>query len=208
LSPVEYNGAILRERASMVRRAKSVAVFPGSFDPITRGHLDILRRGAALFDMLVVAVAASPQKDPLLDLDSRARAVRRAARGLANVRVRTYRGLTVDFARSVGAGVILRGVRDASDLHAELQMAAANRAATGVETVLLPTDPRHAFLSSTLIRQLARGGADVSALVPPEVLAMLRLRPSKAGAARTEITDSTDSRIPQIRKGKKGRHTS
>jgi pantetheine-phosphate adenylyltransferase len=147
--------------------------------------MDILRRGAALFDELVVAVAASPQKAPLLPLRLRAQAVRRASGGIPNVRVRTYRGLTVDFVRSVGATVILRGIRDASDLRAELQMAATNRAVAGVETLLLPTDPLHAFTSGTLIRQIALSGGDVGPLVPPEVLPFLRRAADKKRRVRT-----------------------
>jgi pantetheine-phosphate adenylyltransferase len=157
-----------------------VAVFPGSFDPITRGHLDIIHRGAAIFDTLVVAISENPQKTPLLPVRWREEVLQQTLRGIPNVRVRTYSGLTVDFCRRVGAVAILRGIRDASDLHAELQMAATNRAVSGIETILLPSDPRYAFLSSTLIRQIALGGGDVSALVPPEVLASLRLAKPKA----------------------------
>jgi len=157
----------------LARRAERIAVVPGSFDPLTRGHLDIIRRGAAIFDQLVVAISENPSKAPLLPLRWREEVLQQTLRGMANVCVRTYAGLTVDFVRRVGATVILRGIRDASDLHAELQMAATNRAVAGVETILLPSDPQYAFLSSTLIRQIALGGGDVSALVPPEVLSSL-----------------------------------
>jgi pantetheine-phosphate adenylyltransferase len=162
----------------MFGAVKKVVVFPGSFDPLTRGHLDIIQRGAAIFDGLIVAVSENPQKSPLLSTRARLGAIRRATAGMPNVRVCAYRGLTVDFARRAGANIILRGLRDAADLRAELQMAATNRAVAGVETMFLPADPRHVFTSSTLIRQIARGGGDVSALVPPETLAALaRLAP-------------------------------
>jgi len=151
-----------------------LAMFPGTFDPVTNGHVDIIRRGAALFDVLVVGVGNNPEKASLLGHQERAALVREVVADLGNVRVETFEGLTVDFARRVGAAVILRGVRGFSDLHFEYQVALTNRLAAGVETVFILTAPQHAFTSSTLIKQMARMGGDVSAMVPAQVLPHLR----------------------------------
>ena len=148
----------------------SLAVFPGTFDPITRGHLDIIRRGAALFDELVVGVGDNPEKRSFLPADRRAEIVRQTVADLPNVRVETYSGLTVDLARRLGATVLIRGIRSSADLHFELQVAHTNRMVTGVETLFILPAPEFAFVSSGLVRQIAGGGGDISALVPPEVL--------------------------------------
>jgi pantetheine-phosphate adenylyltransferase len=169
----------------MAEHTQRLAVFPGSFDPLTNGHLDVIRRGAELFDELVVGLSANPEKAPLLSLADRSAILRQALRGLPNVRVETFRGLTVDFVRKAGAAVILRGIRNTSDLHAELQMAMTNRVVAGVETVFILTSPRYAFTSSTLIRQITRMGGDVSGLVPQEVLPYLR------GKAKRKASDHT-----------------
>ena len=147
-----------------------LAVFPGTFDPVTNGHLDVIRRGAKLFDELILAVGENPEKAALLDLKQRAGILREITSDMPNVRVETYTGLTVDFARKVGAAVILRGIRNGSDLQFESQMALTNRTVAGVETVFIMTGAEHAFTSSSLIKQIARMGGDVSALVPPQVL--------------------------------------
>ena len=151
-----------------------VALFPGTFDPAHLGHIDIVRRGAALFDELVVAIGDNPEKEAFLDIDTRAAILTEAVAGLAHVRVETYTGLTVTFAEKVGAGVILRGIRHISDLDFELRMAVTNRAVTGIETLFIMPSPVCAFISSSLIRQIASGGGDVSALVPEEVLKHLK----------------------------------
>ena len=150
----------------------TLAVFPGTFDPITNGHLDLIERGAALFDELIVAVGSNPDKAPLLPAGVRAEIVGKVVAGLDldNVRVEPYAGLTVDFARRVGAKVLLRGVRGSSDLHFEARVALTNRHMTGVETVFVLPSPEHAFISSGLIRQIVREGGDISSLVPPEVI--------------------------------------
>jgi len=147
------------------------ALFPGTFDPITNGHLDVIKRAAGLFDQVIVAVGQNPEKDSLLDQPLRAQIVREAVAGMANVRVETYSGLTVRFARELGADVIVRGLRGAAEIGFELRMAMTNRAATGIETVFILPGPDCAFISSGLVRQIARGGGDVSAMVPPQVLA-------------------------------------
>ena len=159
----------------MSRPNKDLAVYPGMFDPITNGHVDLIRRGARLFDRLIVAVGDNPDKTSLFSAGQRRRLVQQVVEGLslANVRVASYTGLTVHFARNEGAGVLLRGIRASSDLHFEVQIAQTNRHLTGVETVFVLPSPECAFISSTLIRQIAQGGGDVSNLVPPEILPAL-----------------------------------
>jgi len=147
-----------------------LAVFPGTFDPITNGHLDVIERGARLFEQLVVAVGENPDKPPLLPLGERAEIIAEVVSDIPNVRVETYTGLTVDLVRKLGADVILRGIRNSSDLQFEFQVALTNRVAAGVETVFIMTRPEFAFTSSSLIKQMAKMGGDVSALVPKEVL--------------------------------------
>jgi pantetheine-phosphate adenylyltransferase len=149
---------------------KRLVVFPGTFDPITHGHLDVIRRGARLFDELVVAVGENPQKSAMLSQAQRVRIIRRVVADMGRVRVEPYKGLTVDFARRLGASAILRGIRDTSDLLMEFQMAWTNRRIGGLETVFIMTGPEVAFISSSLVKQIAQGGGDVSALVPPQVL--------------------------------------
>lgn len=150
-----------------------LAMFPGTFDPITNGHLDLIRRGASLFDELVVSVGENPEKASLLPAATRVAIIREVTADMANVRVEAYAGLTVDFARRLGADVILRGIRSSSDLHFECQMAQTNRQVAGIETVFVLPSPEYAFLSSSLIRQIAHDRGDVSRFVPPEVLPKL-----------------------------------
>jgi pantetheine-phosphate adenylyltransferase len=158
---------------------KRVAIFPGTFDPITNGHLDVIRRGERLFDELVVAVGENPQKSAMLSQDRRVQIIRHIVADMGHVRVQPYKGLTVDFARRLGASAILRGIRDTSDLLVEFQMAWTNRRIGGVETVFIMTGPEVAFISSSLVKQIAQGGGDVSALVPPQVLEAMRRTASK-----------------------------
>jgi len=160
----------------MTQQPKRIAVFPGTFDPITNGHVDVIRRGAKLFDELVVAVGENPEKASMMDPRLRAEVIAQVVAGMGNVRVEVFQGLTVDFARHVGAAVILRGIRNSSDLQFEAQVALTNRAVTGVETVFLITSAEHAFTSSSLIRQIALMGGDISAMVPPQVLPHIRRR--------------------------------
>ena len=155
---------------TMSDRKVHLAVFPGTFDPITNGHLDVIRRGSALFDELVIAVGENPNKASLLAQDQRAEIISRIVSEMPNVRVETFIGLTVDFVRKLGADVILRGIRNSSDLQFEFQVALTNREVAAVETVFIMTSPEFAFTSSSLIKQIAQMGGDVSKLVPPEVL--------------------------------------
>jgi pantetheine-phosphate adenylyltransferase len=155
---------------------KRIAVYPGVFDPVTFGHLDIIRRGALLFDRLVVAVAENPEKASLFSRDERLAMVRRATKGIRGVAVDAYEGLTVEYVRGHGAGVILRGLRQHSDFEYEYQLALANRTISGVETVFVMADERTAYISSHLVREVARLGGDVSRFVSPEVAKALKVR--------------------------------
>ena len=157
--------------------AENVAVCPGTYDPVTSGHLDIIRRGAVLFDELIVAVGINPEKRELFTLDERVKMIRSLLKDVPGSRVERYSGLTVDFVRQAKATAILRGIRDASDLRYEIQLALANRAVGGVETVFIMTGDQHALTSSSLIRQVVALGVDVgqlASLLPPVVIERLR----------------------------------
>jgi pantetheine-phosphate adenylyltransferase len=158
-------------------RIPRIAVFPGQFDPITYGHLDVIRRGVNLFDELIVAVGQNPEKREMFTIDERLAMIAELLTDIPGARAARYDGLTVDFVRSVNANVILRGIRDASDLRYEFQLALANRAVGGVETVFVMTGEQHAMTSSSLIRQVVALGASVDKLeplVPPNVVARLK----------------------------------
>jgi pantetheine-phosphate adenylyltransferase len=157
-----------------------VAVYPGSFDPITLGHLDIIGRAAAVFDRVVVGVLINPRKVPAQDVEARATVIREAvAESLgelsARVEIVTFDGLTVDLAQRLNAGFIVRGLRAISDFESELQMAHTNRKlAPHVDTVFFMTSIEFAYLSSSLIREIASFGGDVSEMVPKAVFRQLR----------------------------------
>lgn len=152
------------------------ALCPGTFDPATNGHLDIIERAARRFDAVVVGVLDNPAKQPLFSAEERVRMLEEATSGLANVQVAAFSGLLVEAARSVGADVIVKGLRAVSDFEAEIQMAQMNRALAGVETLFMTTSPAWSFLSSSLVKEVARFGGDVGGLVPPAVLERLRER--------------------------------
>jgi pantetheine-phosphate adenylyltransferase len=145
-------------------KATKRGVFPGQFDPITNGHLDVIRRGVHLFDELIVAVGVNPEKREMFSLDDRIEMIQALLKDLPGVKVQKYTGLTVDFVRSVGATALLRGIRDVSDLRYEFQLALANRAVGGVETVFIMTGDQYALTSSSLIRQIVSLGGDVRQL--------------------------------------------
>ena len=146
------------------------ALYPGSFDPLTLGHLDLIERGSRLFDGLVVAVLQNPGKTPAFSLERRLEQIREATCHLAGVEVASFDGLTVHFARHCGAGVILRGLRALSDFEFELQIAHTNKSlAPDLETLFLATAVHHSFLSSSVVKEVARFGGDVNHMVPPGV---------------------------------------
>ena len=163
-------------------RPAKIGVFPGQFDPITNGHLDVIRRGVALFDELIVAVGINPEKRELFTLDERLRMIKSLLKDVPGARVEKYSGLTVDFVRQAKATAILRGIRDVSDLRYEFQLALANRAVGGVETVFIMTGDQHALTSSSLIRQVVALGGNVeqlASLLPPVVIEKLKEKQRK-----------------------------
>jgi pantetheine-phosphate adenylyltransferase len=147
----------------------TIAVCPGSFDPVTLGHVDVVTRAAALFDEVVVAVAINPAKQGLFTVDERRALLDEAFAGLDNVRVDAFEGLIVDYCRAQGAATMVKGLRSATDFAFEEPMAQMNRHLTGVDSVFLITDPAHSFVSSSLVKEVARGGGDVAAFLSPEV---------------------------------------
>lgn len=148
----------------------TTAVYPGTFDPITNGHLDLIERAARLFDRVVVAIATSPGKGPALDLDTRVGLAREVVAGLDNVEVVGFSGLMTEFMKQQQARVLLRGLRAVSDFEYELQLANMNRAQMPeLETVFLTPEVENSYISSTLIREIARLGGDVSQHVHPRV---------------------------------------
>ena len=153
------------------------AMYPGTFDPITNGHTELVRRAAGLFDRVVVAVAASPAKQPMFSFDERVAMVRAVFSELPNVSVDGYDGLTVGYAADHDLGVIIRGLRAVTDFEYEFQLASMNRHLdAGVETVFLTPTDKYAFVSSTLVREVALLGGDVSGFVHPDVARALQAR--------------------------------
>jgi pantetheine-phosphate adenylyltransferase len=149
------------------------ALCPGTFDPVTNGHLDVIERASQHFDLLVVGVLENRSKDPLFSLDERLRMLRESVAGFGNVEVTSFAGLLADFANERGVSVIVKGLRAVSDFEYELQMAQMNHRLAGIDTFFISTNPVWSFLSSALIKEVARFGGDVSELVPPHVLARL-----------------------------------
>jgi pantetheine-phosphate adenylyltransferase len=152
------------------------AVCPGSFDPVTNGHLDIFRRASALFDELIVATGTNVSKSRLFDPEDRLTMLREACADLPNVTVMGFEGLIVDFCRDVGAQAIVKGLRGGTDYEYELPMAQMNAHLTGVETVFVPTTASLGYVSSSLVKEVAMLGGDVSALVPTAVLDRLNAK--------------------------------
>ena len=153
------------------------AIYPGTFDPPTNGHVDLIQRGSKLFDHLTVAVLLNPVKDPLFTVDERVEMLTEVTAAIGNVSVATFDGLMVEFARQQGASAVLRGIRAISDYEHEFQMALMNRRlAPEVETVFLQPAGRYSFVSSRMVKEVFSFGGDVSGLVPPNVLKRLRVR--------------------------------
>ena len=157
--------------------APVVAIYPGSFDPITNGHLDLIERGARLFSRLIVAVLHNDTKQPLFSVQERLEMLREVVAPIANVEVASFDGLLVNYASQRGAGVILRGIRAISDYEYELQMALMNRRlASGIETVFLMAGEANSFVSSRLVKEVVRLGGDISGFVPASVGGRVRAR--------------------------------
>lgn len=155
----------------------AVVLYPGSFDPVHNGHMEIVETAAKLFDQVVVAAMRNPQKgDGLFSLEEREEMITAAFAHLDNVKVTMFSSLVVDLARDVGADFIVKGLRAVSDFESELQMAQMNHAISGVDTVFIPSASEHSFLASRLIREIARFGGDISSMVPPAVASRMKER--------------------------------
>jgi pantetheine-phosphate adenylyltransferase len=152
------------------------AIFPGSFDPITNGHLDVVKRGMRLFDELVIAVGRSPIKNQLFTPEERVEMIAELIGDMPAVSVESFEGLTVEYAAQRKASVILRGLRSLTDVQYEFQLAMTNRAVAGIETVFIMTSEQYGFTSSTLIREVASLGGDLSNLIPASVYRRLEER--------------------------------
>ncbi len=152
-----------------------IAVYPGSFDPVTFGHLDIIRRAAKQFDRLIVAVLNNTSKNPLFTVQERVELLREVTKDLPNVELDSFRDLLVRYMRSRNAQVSVRGIRSVTDFEYELQMASTNRQLDeGIETIFMMTNPKYSYLSSSIVKEIAKFGGQVQDLVPPSVEAALR----------------------------------
>jgi pantetheine-phosphate adenylyltransferase len=152
------------------------ALCPGTFDPVTNGHLDVVRRAARLYDRIVVAVVENPGKEPLFEAPERVEMLEEALADVASVEVDSFTGLLVDYARDHGVNLIVKGLRAVSDFEYEIQMAQMNRHLAEVETCFVATSPKWSYLSSSLVKEIARYGGDVSSLVPEHVVRKLKER--------------------------------
>jgi pantetheine-phosphate adenylyltransferase len=173
----------------MSQSSSRLAVFPGQFDPITNGHLDVIRRGVKLFDRVVVAVGTNPDKREMFSLDERVEMIAELLKDTPGATVEKNAGLTADFVRAKQATAILRGIRDVSDLRYEFQLALANRAVGNVETVFIMTGDQYALTSSSLIRQVVSLGGDVTQLstaLPANVIAKLKSKQAELRRLRPE----------------------
>ena len=155
------------------------AIFPGSFDPITNGHLDVINRGMKLFDELIIAVGRSPIKNQLFTPEERVEMITELVADMPGVSVESFDGLTVEYAAKKKADVILRGLRSLTDVQYEFQLAMTNRAVAGIETVFIMTSEQYGFTSSTLIREIASLGGDLSNLIPEGIHKRLKQRLKK-----------------------------
>ncbi len=156
------------------------AVYPGSFDPVTYGHLDIIKRASKVVDEVIVAILKNNSKNPLFTLEERVRMLEDTTEEFPNVKIQTFDGLTVDFARSVEAKVMIRGLRAVSDFESEMQIAQTNHSLDpDIDTMFFTTSLEYAFLSSTIVREVASYGSDVSNMVPAAVEKMLRKKYAK-----------------------------
>jgi pantetheine-phosphate adenylyltransferase len=155
----------------------TIALIPGSFDPVHNGHLEVIERASRLFDEVIVAALRNPQKSqPLFDLDERKEMLEEALAHMDNVRIVSVSTLLVNVAEDVGASAIVKGLRAVSDFDYELQMAQMNQQLSGIDTFFISTSPQYSFLSSSLVREVAKYGGDVSGMVPPKVAKRLKER--------------------------------
>ena len=163
----------------MAKNGRVKAVFPGAFDPFTLGHLDVIRRGAPLFGELIVAVGQNPAKDHFFPLAERLEMIGQLIVDIPNVRVDSYDCLTVEYVRNIQADVILRGIRTLSDYHYEFTLALTNRSVAGVETIFVMSSEQYAHLSSSLIKEVASLGGDISAFLPPAIIERVKAKFAK-----------------------------
>lgn len=154
----------------------TLALCPGSFDPVTNGHLDIIERSSENFDEVLVAVIANPSKEPLFTLEERRALLEKSLAHLGNVTVDSFEGLLVEFARARGVDVIVKGLRAVSDFDYEMQMAHMNRRLVGIDTFFLPTSNEYSYLAASLVRDVVRLGGNIEGLVPDHVFVALRER--------------------------------
>lgn len=154
----------------------SEAIYPGTFDPVTLGHVDVIRRGAAMFDRLVIGIGNNPGKNCLFNIDERIDMMRKETSGLKNVDVKPFEGLMVDFAKNQGIGLILRGIRTVSDLEYEIQMAFTNRVSGEVETLFIAPSPEYAYVNARFVKEIASRGGKVDGLVSAQVAERLRAK--------------------------------
>jgi len=167
------------EKDALMTRKFIRAIFPGSFDPITNGHLDVINRGIKLFDELIIAVGRSPIKNQLFTPEERVEMIAELIADMPGVLVESFDGLTVEYATQKKADVILRGLRSLTDVQYEFQLAMTNRAVAGIETVFVMTSEQYGFTSSTLIREVASLGGDLSNLIPKNIYNRLQQRLKK-----------------------------
>jgi pantetheine-phosphate adenylyltransferase len=155
----------------------TIAMYPGSFDPVTNGHVDIIKRAAAIFDEVIVAVAVNSKKQPLFNAEERVELVQESLKHFPNVKVAKAEGLTVDFAKRYDARVLIRGLRAVSDFESEMQISGINRhLEPELETLFITADAAYSFLSSSIVKEAASYGADISKLVPPPVHKAIKLK--------------------------------
>ena len=171
LSP--YTAALLKRRI----RLNKIAVVPGSFDPITNGHIDIITRGAAVFGEVYVVVLNNSSKNPLFSVEERVELIKRVTSHIPNVRVDTFSGLLMEYAQSIGASAIIRGLRAVSDFEYEMQITSMNRVLNDeIETFFIMTKNQYSFLSSSIVKEVAKYGGNISELVPEEVESALKMK--------------------------------
>ena len=153
------------------------AIYPGSFDPVTLGHIDVIKRASKLFDYLIIGVLNNRAKTPLFSVEERVKMLEEVTKDIPNVEVKSFAGLTVDFAKECNANAVVRGLRAITDFEYELQMAQTNRVlAPDVDTIFLTTSLEYAYVSSTIMKEVARFGGDLSNFAPPEIIKTLRMK--------------------------------